>query len=192
MVKCRRYNSEGLWLSPTPGSALAVGFGHTPLFLFIFSSLPPSTSRGLLVHAAACARILQIPYQQFHFPPLYYSFSPHQRTCLLILGREGSERETSMWEGNIDWLPLTCAPTGTKPHNLGICPDQKSHLWSFSSQDDVLTNRVSPARALTSYFIINNGKGGRELLSALYHLWSWIYAKSDVKQTIQKAFNARN
>lgn len=30
--------------------------------------------------------------------------------------------ETSTWERNIDWLPLSCTLTEVQTHNLGICP----------------------------------------------------------------------
>ena len=38
-------------------------------------------------------------------------------------------RETSMWERNIDRLPLTRTPSGTRTCNPGMCPDWESNLW---------------------------------------------------------------
>ena len=32
-----------------------------------------------------------------------------------------------------DWLPLECAPTGNRAHNLGTCPDWESNWQPFAS-----------------------------------------------------------
>ena len=37
------------------------------------------------------------------------------------------ERERNIDVRNIDWLPLVCAPTRDRAHNLGMCPDQESN-----------------------------------------------------------------
>ena len=66
---------------------------------------------------------------------------PHLRICLLILEREeGRERETAMWERNINRMPPIHAPTGYWTHNLGMCPDRKLILQSFGAWDDSPTN----------------------------------------------------
>ena len=35
---------------------------------------------------------------------------------------DSTERKTSLWETNIDQLPLIHAPTGGQTYNLGMCP----------------------------------------------------------------------
>ena len=57
----------------------------------------------------------------------YFAFS-----FFFFLEREGKggrkrQRETLVWEGHIDWLPLACPRLGTQPCNPGISPDGESH-----------------------------------------------------------------
>ena len=53
---------------------------------------------------------------------------------------KGRERETLMWEKNINPLPPIRTPTGDWTCNLGMCPDQDSDPWSFGVWDDASTN----------------------------------------------------
>ena len=47
--------------------------------------------------------------------------------------REGERgRESSMWERNINQLPLAQALTRDQPHNPGMCPDQESNHRPFA------------------------------------------------------------
>ena len=62
--------------------------------------------------------------------PLSFKKNCNPRTCLLILERgawegkrEREGKETSVWERNINWLPLTHTLAGDQTHNLGTCPD---------------------------------------------------------------------
>ena len=52
----------------------------------------------------------------------------------------GKERETSMWERNINQLPLVHIPTRDQIQYLGMCPDRESNQRPFGLGDDVLTN----------------------------------------------------
>ena len=59
----------------------------------------------------------------------------------LFIFREGKGgrkrgRETSMWERNIDWLSLTCAPTGDRTYNPGLCPDRELNRQPFALWGD--------------------------------------------------------
>ena len=63
----------------------------------------------------------------------------------LLLEREGGkkrERETSVWERNIDRLPLACTPTGAPTHNPGMCP-----VWELNQWPSVFRTTLQPARA---------------------------------------------
>lgn len=46
---------------------------------------------------------------------------------ILMLREEGSERETAIWERNIDRLPSLHAPTRDWTHNPTMCPHQESN-----------------------------------------------------------------
>ena len=48
-------------------------------------------------------------------------------------GRE-TGRETSMWERNVDWLPIVLALIGDQTCNPVICPDQESISWPFGDR----------------------------------------------------------
>ena len=56
-----------------------------------------------------------------------------QDICLLIWEGEGGgrDRQTSVWERNICWLPLIYVLTGDRTRNLGVCPDWASNLQPF-------------------------------------------------------------
>ena len=41
------------------------------------------------------------------------------------------ERETLMWERNINGLPPVHTPTGDQTSNLGMCPDQELNPQCF-------------------------------------------------------------
>ena len=57
--------------------------------------------------------------------------------------KEGERgRETLMWE-----LPPACALTGNQTCNLGMCPDQVSHLQTLDLPDDAPINWATLARA---------------------------------------------
>ena len=49
--------------------------------------------------------------------------------------RRKGGRETSMWERNINQLPLTHTPTGDQTHNPSLCLDQESNLQPFGLWD---------------------------------------------------------
>ena len=49
---------------------------------------------------------------------------------LLERGRK-KVRETWMWVGNVDWLPLVRAPSRNWTHSPGMCSDQKLNQWPF-------------------------------------------------------------
>ena len=53
----------------------------------------------------------------------------------LFLERGGG-RETSMFERNINRLPITCAPIRDLTHNPGMGPDWESNLQPFALPDD--------------------------------------------------------
>ena len=75
---------------------------------------------------------LPIPYV-FHV----FFFNPHLQTffhCFQGERKGDTERETSIWERNIIWLPLLCAPIGDQTHNPGILPHQELDPQSFSLQ----------------------------------------------------------
>ena len=50
------------------------------------------------------------------------------------------ERETWMWERNINRLPAISGPTRDGTQNLGVCPDQESNLQPFGIWDTAPTN----------------------------------------------------
>ena len=50
------------------------------------------------------------------------------------------ERETSMWERNINWLPPVYTLTRDRTHNLGVCPDQELNPQPFGVWEDAPTN----------------------------------------------------
>ena len=54
------------------------------------------------------------------------------------MGRE--RKKTSIWEGNIDWLPPVCTPTGDWTRNLGTSPQWEPNLHPFGVQDNVPPN----------------------------------------------------
>ena len=51
--------------------------------------------------------------------------------CIFFRGR-GREGEKHQCERETDWMPLVCAPTGDRTHNLGVCPDGESNLRPFA------------------------------------------------------------
>ena len=59
----------------------------------------------------------------------------------------GRERETSVWERNINQLPPIWALTRDWTHNLGMYPDQGSNLQTFWYTDNAPNNCTTPARA---------------------------------------------
>ena len=66
-------------------------------------------------------------------PFLIFFLNPHLRICSRILEREEGrgrvrERGTSIWERNLNRLPLAHAPTGGRTCSLGMCPEQESNL----------------------------------------------------------------
>ena len=52
----------------------------------------------------------------------------------------GRERETLIWERNINRLPPVHALNGNQTHNLGVGTDRELNLQPFSAQDDASTN----------------------------------------------------
>ena len=61
-------------------------------------------------------------------------------------GRE-TDRQTSMWERNINWLSLICSLIRDQTSNLGVCPHQELNLQNFGVWDDIPTNWAILARA---------------------------------------------
>ena len=45
-------------------------------------------------------------------------------------------KETSMWESNIDWLPLIHTLIGEQSYNPGMWPDWELNQWPFALQDN--------------------------------------------------------
>ena len=69
--------------------------------------------------------------------------------------REGErEREISMWERNIDWLPLVQALNRNQTQNQDMCPDQESNLQHFGLWDD--THPTEPHRLGLLFLFKNN------------------------------------
>ena len=62
-------------------------------------------------------------------------------------------RETSTWEGNIDWLPPKCSTTRDRTHNLGMCPEREMNLQSFCVRDNIPTN-WAPGQSSSVIFLI--------------------------------------
>ena len=78
-------------------------------------------------------------------------WNPHPRICFYLFqkgeGRETErERETSMWERNIDQLPPGGTPTRDQTLNPGMCPDQGSDLQSLGVWEDAPTNWEPPSQ----------------------------------------------
>ena len=77
-----------------------------------------------------------------------------------IIFREGKEkkhskeRETLMWESNMDRLLLVHALIGDQTHNLGMGPDQESNRWPFALQND--TQPTEPHLPGSVHVDINN------------------------------------
>ena len=67
-------------------------------------------------------------------------------------GERETERETLMWEGNIDWLPPICTSTGDQTHNLGMCPDWGSDLQPFGVWDHAPTNSATSQGKMFLFF----------------------------------------
>ena len=66
-------------------------------------------------------------------------FSKNLKNILFIYfwreGKEGTKRRReTMWERNMDQLPLLCASSGDQTSNLGICPDWESNWRPFTLQ----------------------------------------------------------
>ena len=57
------------------------------------------------------------------------------RMYLFLENERKRGREPSMWERNIDRLPLACALTEDWSCNLGMCPDQELNQQPFALQD---------------------------------------------------------
>ena len=76
-----------------------------------------------------------------------FVFNPYPRIYLLIFRERGSggegDRETSMWERNINQLPPARAPTGIKTLNLGTRRGQVSNPTTFWCRDNTPTNWVT-------------------------------------------------
>ena len=66
-------------------------------------------------------------------------FNPHPRTFFMAFRELGRERETLMWERNIDWLPSVCTLTRAQNPSLGMCSDWDSNLQHFSVHDNAPT-----------------------------------------------------
>ena len=76
-------------------------------YYFFYVCLPEKLVHSFFLYVELC-------------PPSSLSFfNPQLRICFLLIfffKREKGERETSMWNSNIDWSPPKCAqPTGIKP-----------------------------------------------------------------------------
>ena len=84
----------------------------------------------------------------FIFIYFYYFVNPHPRICLLILerkegGERETERETSMWERNINGLPPLHTLTGDWTCSLGMCPEQGLNLQPFGVWDVTPTKHTT-------------------------------------------------
>ena len=103
-------------------------FSMTCIFNFSVYMCMYMCLRGLPV------RVLCIAIWGTRFSFLF--FNPHPRIHLLILERE---RDTSMWERNINWLPPVHAPTMDQTHNRGMCPD-----WNLTNDLSVSKMSLQP------------------------------------------------
>ena len=119
---------------------------HWPPGCFFNTAKPASTSGPLHLLFSllwTLAPIPSIPVAVF----LTYFFNPHRRYVLLTLEKEKGEvereRETLMWDRNIDWLPSICTPNRDWTHNLGMCSDRGPNLQTFGVWDDTPTNLVT-------------------------------------------------
>ena len=63
------------------------------------------------------------------------------------------ERESLMWERNINWLLPICNRTGDQTCSLGMCPDREWSPQPFGVQEDAPTNPTT--RPGQSYQIFN-------------------------------------
>ena len=59
------------------------------------------------------------------------------------------EKESSMWDRNINQLPPLHAPTGIQTHSLGMCPDRGSNPQPWGAQDNAPTEPPSQGTILT-------------------------------------------
>ena len=103
-----------------------------------YNARPPWSSPSLpLQHHL----LLIVPLLTMPQPHSFFS-NPHPRIGMFINFRErevrGGERERSMWEGNIDWLPPGHTLDWTL--NIGMCPDSESNLQPFGVWDDAPIN----------------------------------------------------
>ena len=63
------------------------------------------------------------------------------------------ERETSVWETDIDQVPPWHAPTGDQTHNLAVCPNPELNLYPFGVWDDAPSEPHWPGLSLVTVFV---------------------------------------
>ena len=90
----------------------------------------------MLIHEYICI------VHAFNSKLLIYLFYSSPEDMFLLISERGKEkeRETLMWERNIDQLPPMRALTGDQTCNLGMCPDWELNLQPFGVWDNNPTN----------------------------------------------------
>ena len=77
-------------------------------------------------------------------------------------GREKERKRNSMWESNMDRLPLVCAPAGDGTRIPGMCPDQES-TW----RPIVLWDDAQPTEPHTSgqpHLVLNSSPETQDII----------------------------
>ena len=97
-----------------------------------------------------------------------YLFNPHPRTffSLFVCWKRGRERETLMWERNINGPPPLAHRRVGRTCNLGTCPDPEFNLPPFGLEDD--TQPTDPHQP-GSFLLVFKEEG-----SFPFHEFSWI------------------
>ena len=83
----------------------------------------------------------------------YNFFNPHPRICLMIFRGVGWDREseTSMWEGDIDWLLPLRTMTWDRTCDLGMCPDWELNPQPFGAMDDAPISWATPPKPYVTF-----------------------------------------
>ena len=92
---------------------------------------------------------------------LFSSFNHHLRICLLIF----REKETLMWERNIDRVPPTHALTGHQTRSPRLCSDRESTPRCYGVRDNAASSRA-PGRGLSDVLklitVVTSGEAGEQ------------------------------
>ena len=66
---------------------------------------------------------------------------------------ERGERETLMWQRNVDQLPPAGTLTGDRTRTLGMCLWPGTNLETFGTRDDAPAHRT-PGQGLTGFLLM--------------------------------------